>query len=277
MKNLVLKIYDDNNWALIQRHFDIKKKQLNEINKKIQDKEFLKLIEDCNENEVKIIYDKLSNDYISSQEEISRISRSRAFAKIKEYALCNDFKYFGTITCASENSDRYNLVEVQEKIKKFMKNLNEFNRKHKIPYFKYLIVTEKHKDGAFHFHGLFTQEFGVHLELNSNGYQHCTYLMENLGFNSFDKVKDHEAVSYYILKYITKKPIQSNEGYYYFCSKTLNKPCVQQFYSGLDLYYLFSPDKIYNNDYVTKCEFKISDLSNEQKLYLMEYFNKNEI
>lgn len=277
MKNLVLKIYDDNNWALIQRHYDIKKKQINEINKKIQEKEFLKLIEDCNENEVKIIYKQLSNDYISSQQEISRISRSRAFAKIKEYALCNDFKYFGTITCSCENSDRYNLVEVQEKIKKCMKNLNEFNRKHKIPYFQYLIVTEKHKDGAFHFHGLFTQEFGVHLELNQYGYQHCIYLLDNLGFNSFDKVKDHEAVSYYILKYITKKPVQSNEGYYYFCSKSLKKPCVQNFYSGLDLYYLFPPEKVYNNDYVTKCEFKVSDLNNEQKLYLMDYFNKNEI
>lgn len=272
MRNLKLEIYENGNFALIQNHFDSVKKQKDIINKAIQKKEFEILSDILSDKEFNIIEDR-----ITSPEELKRISRSRAFSRIKKLALSNDFTYFGTITISSVNSDRFNLIECQEKIKKYLKYLNDFNYQKKIPKFKYLIITEKHKNGAFHFHGLFTQEFGVHLTINDNGYDHCEYLLENSGFNSFSRIKDKTAVSYYCLKYLTKNPVQSEFGYYYFASNKLNKPEVQEFYSGLDFTYCFPPEKVFSNEYVTKVEFNLKDLNQEQKLYLMEYFNKNEI
>ena len=84
---------------------------------------------------------------ITSDEEIERISLSRTKRNIKELALCNNFQYFATVTIASTSCDRYSLIECQKKFKRKLKTIKKYNNN-----FKYLFITEKHKDGAFHFH-----------------------------------------------------------------------------------------------------------------------------
>lgn len=84
---------------------------------------------------------------ITSDEELERISLSRTKRNIKELALCNNFEYFATVTIASTACDRYNLIECQKKFKRKLKTIKKYNNN-----FKYLFITEKHKDGAFHFH-----------------------------------------------------------------------------------------------------------------------------
>lgn len=78
-----------------------------------------------------------------------RCSRSRSRRKIREYALCNDFEYFVTITINSENCDRFSLTECQDLLRKKLKWFKQKNKE-----FEYLLITESHKNGAFHFHGL---------------------------------------------------------------------------------------------------------------------------
>ena len=97
-----------------------------------------------------------------SEEEIERISLSRTKNRIKEICLCNDFEFFGTITVNSVNSDRFSLTECQEKMKKLCHKLKRKNSD-----FKFIFITEKHKNGAFHFHGMFT---GVDIYKNDFGY-----------------------------------------------------------------------------------------------------------
>lgn len=87
----------------------------------------------------------LSN--ITPDEEIRRISLSRTKRNIKELALCNCFEYFATITINSEVGGRYNLINCQNLLKRKLKTIKKYNKN-----FKYLFITEKHKDGAFHFH-----------------------------------------------------------------------------------------------------------------------------
>lgn len=84
---------------------------------------------------------------ITSDEELERISLSRTKRNIKELALCNNFQYFATVTIASTSCDRYSLIECQKKFKRKLKTIKKYNNN-----FKYLFITEKHKDGAFHFH-----------------------------------------------------------------------------------------------------------------------------
>lgn len=82
-----------------------------------------------------------------NSDEVKRCSLSRTRRNIRELALCNNFEYFCTFTVNSEMADRYSLDEVQSKIRKV---LHKIKRKNKD--FAYLIITERHKDGAFHFH-----------------------------------------------------------------------------------------------------------------------------
>ena len=109
---------------------------------------------------------------ITTDEEIERISLSRTKRNIKELALCNNFQYFATITINSRNCDRYSLIETQKILRKYLKKIKRNNND-----FKYLFITEKHKDGAFHFHGLVAN---IPLYINTYGYFSCTILEKEL-------------------------------------------------------------------------------------------------
>ena len=89
------------------------------------------------------------DNYIPQQnkQEIDRVSLSRTRRSIRELALSNDFEYFATLTISSEYCDRFHLTECQELLRKKLKKLKRKNNE-----FAYLFITEKHKNGAFHFH-----------------------------------------------------------------------------------------------------------------------------
>ena len=134
-------------------------------------------------------------DYNS--DEVSRISLSRTRRNIREIALCNEFEYFVTLTISSELGDRYSLNDCQYKLKKILKKIKRNNKN-----FRYIFITERHRDGAFHFHGLTTGFDDLYI--NDNGY-FCSYIFsKELGYNSFSKIKDYTKCCNYIT---TKIPI----------------------------------------------------------------------
>lgn len=103
--------------------------------------------------------------------EVKRCSLSRTRRNVRELALCNNFEYFCTFTVNSEMCDRYSLDDVQERITKIFKKIKRNNSD-----FAYLIITERHKDGAFHFHGLVKGFPEDDLYINANGY-FCSRLL----------------------------------------------------------------------------------------------------
>lgn len=156
-----------------------------------------------------------SNSKKTSKKEIERISLSRTKKNIKEIALCNDFEYFLTFTINGLNCDRFSLKSCQDKLKSILK---AYKRKNSI--FMYLIITEKHKDGAFHFHGLCK---GINdLYFNKYGYL-SSYFFDKLGFNSFSKIDDYFKCCNYITKYISKDCIRNESRQIYLCSRGLKR------------------------------------------------------
>lgn len=149
----------------------------------------------------------------NNKEEIERCSLSRTKSRIRELALCNNFEYFGTITIDGFFLDRYELTECQNKLKKTLKKIKRNNND-----FRYIIITEKHKDGAYHFHGLFS---GLDLELNEYGYYYSKIFQLELGFNSFSKIRDYNKTCNYITKYITKDCVKNSHNQLFIRSKGL--------------------------------------------------------
>lgn len=191
-------------------------------------------------------------DYNS--EEIKRVSLSRTKRNIRELALCNDFEYFVTLTVDSKNADRYSLDSVQEKLKKLLKKIRRKNNE-----FRYIFITEKHKDGAFHFHGLCT--FFDDLYINENGY-YCSYIFSTeLGFNSFSKIVDYTKCCNYITKYITKECIKNSHNQIYISSRGLKKASREEF-NNID----FIPS--YTNEYCSILDIQLDKLSKEENLKL---------
>ena len=76
-------------------------------------------------------------------------ARRRAAARVHDYAMCNDFKYFVTLTLNKEKIDRYDVKKVVQTMNRWLDNRVRRNG------LKYVLVPELHADGAVHFHGFF--------------------------------------------------------------------------------------------------------------------------
>lgn len=195
-----------------------------------------------------------SDKKTSSNSELSSLSRSKRM--IREYSLCNNFTYFFTCTVNSALCDRFSLSETQKKMRQIMKSI-----KRKRSDFIYLFITEKHKNGAFHFHGLCSD---VDFYTNSNGYLSSPDF-DKLGFNSFSKIRSTTKVSNYITKYITKDCVKNEAGSVYFCSRGLRRADSYEI-APADFTGSFSVIP-FENDFLKIYDFNLHDLSTSDLLF----------
>lgn len=194
----------------------------------------------------------------TDKKEVDRISLSRTRRNIRELALCNDFDYFCTITVNSSKCDRYSLDEVQDNLRKCLRNIRNSSDN-----FRYLIITEKHKDGAFHFHGLMSGLSDLYS--NQYGYLSCSKL-DVLGFNSFSKIGSLEKVANYILKYITKDCVRNSHNQVYICSRGLKKAERSELNININSDIDFS----YSNDFVDILDFDVQKVNRDFLLKIMK-------
>lgn len=198
-------------------------------------------------------YEDIDKKNVTCKSEVERISLSRTRRNIRELALCNNFEYFCTITVSSAKCDRYSLDEVQDNLRKCLRNIRNSSED-----FKYLIITEKHKDGAFHFHGLMSGLSDLYV--NKYGYLSSSKL-DILGFNSFSKIESLDKVSNYILKYITKDCVRNSKNQVYISSRGLKKAERTELNPNIT-----NIDYSYTNDYCSILDFTVNNESNKDFL-----------
>lgn len=196
---------------------------------------------------------KVLDDNINTKDEIERVSLSRTKKNIRELALCNDFEYFATLTVNKNYCDRYDIDICQDSLKKLFK---AYKRKNKN--FAYLFITEKHKDGAFHFHGLVKGMNAEDLYNNQNNYLSNKFF-DCLGFNSFSVIRDYEKTCNYITKYITKDCVRNKTRQIYISSRGLLKAFKTEIQNFDDNSFF-----TFENDYCFVRDFKLSDLNISQ-------------
>lgn len=192
----------------------------------------------------------------TDEEEVKRISLSRTKRRLRELCLCNNFTHFVTFTVASQN-DRFSLDLVQDELKKVNKAI-----KRKYKDYAYVFVTEKHENGAFHFHGLI-KGLSLHngLEYNDNGFLTIPMYSNKVGFDCIKEIDisnfGYEKLCSYIQKYISKDMNKKYNGQLYFCSKGLKRA---------DRYLIKEvPENIdwdFENDFVCIKDFDISTFDN---------------
>lgn len=76
-------------------------------------------------------------------------AKRRARSAVSDLALSNNFRFFVTLTLSSEKVDRYDVGAVTKKLNAWLDN--QVRRRG----LAYVLVAERHKDGAVHFHGFF--------------------------------------------------------------------------------------------------------------------------
>lgn len=191
--------------------------------------------------------------------------------KIFDIARSNEFNYFITLTYNSAKCDRYDFTECSKKVRQFM---NNFGKRHKedCPDFKYLLVHEQHKDGAYHYHGLVYIQNPDLLKYDSvrskqyanshHGQKLYIYNWSNWrnGFSTVSKIDNQEACRKYILKYISKnidEDYQKGQRHFYY-SQNCAKPVVESLMTDNQMLYLY--DEIYDSDRSTGYESTVEKI-----------------
>lgn len=169
------------------------------------------------------------SDFRSEKSEIVSSSRNyeyESFARSKrcviDYGMNNEWDFFVTITFDGNKVDRYNAPVVLRRLRNALKDYRRFYDSD----FAFVLVPEKHADGAIHFHGLFKIGRTDLVERHFDVYKRCVYyrldfFYRRLGRFRMDKIASNATyVSAYITKYMTKE----NERIFqhrYLCSKGL--------------------------------------------------------
>ena len=187
----------------------------------------------------------------------TNIERSlrRTKKAIKDYVHMNDFEWFVTFTFAS---DRHDDVKIRRKLATWLRNQRKRNGR-----FRYLVVAERHKSGAIHFHGLLGDYTGklpyainphTGKKIPDGRGDYVRNLGEyKLGHNKVEKIIDSQSTVRYIEKYITKENLVEFRKNRYWVSKNLARPKIEEnpqpFYKAVDA------DRHYVVDHGTILEF----------------------
>lgn len=150
-------------------------------------------------------------------------SMRRAKAKLRRLALANDFEYFVTLTLDPAKIDRYDSKAVISALGRWADNMV---RRHGL---RYILVPERHKDGALHFHGFMA---GRGLKAEDSGVEWDGRPVYNLpqwtlGFTTAQRLYgDYHAAVGYCCKYIGKQGDRP-AGRWYYSGGALKEPAKE--------------------------------------------------
>ena len=189
----------------------------------------------------------LTNEENDEEKDYLEKSINRTKTKISDYILCNNFTHFITFTFDPKNSkvkteeNRKDLLKMSKLLMTWINSeqINHFRRHGQR--FKYLIVPERHKNNAWHFHAVFEDYKNEIEDFYSSKNKYLTvdeirsknkkpknergFLPRyNLGRSEIAPIKDKTKMSNYIKKYITKDLINEKNKKRYWCSKNLKTP-----------------------------------------------------
>ena len=148
-------------------------------------------------------------------------SMRRARAKLRRLALANGFDFFVTLTLDPAKIDRYDGEAVTRALSRWADNMV---RRHGL---RYILVPERHKDGAYHFHGFMA---GDGLEARDSGVEWDGRPVYNLpqwtlGFTTAQRLYgDYHAAVGYCCKYIGKQDGERPLGRWYYSGGGLREP-----------------------------------------------------
>ena len=201
----------------------------------------------------------------STKEELEKynmINLLRRRTNISDLAYANacikPWDYFVTLTFDDEFVENsYSHEKVTKKLSTWLNNQKKRN-----PNMRYLIVPELHKSGRIQFHGVFSDVKNWSLSpavnpktgecIYKNGSQVFNLDNYKLGFTTVSKVKNIEAVSHYISKYITKELLNLKNKKNVWHSRNLVKPKMTYHLANLDDINNYIKNNNYNIDYTSE-------------------------
>lgn len=155
--------------------------------------------------------------------------------KIEDYARSNDFTHFITLTQDTKIvGDRFDDEIALSNLDRFLKTIRK-QAKRKEVNLKYIVVPERHKNNALHFHMLVHDYPYEFIDSNHVRKKRKIYKCEQWKYGISDVIEiygDGSALGNYIKKYVTKQMMTQNLGRSkkkYWCSKGLLLPKIEYY------------------------------------------------
>lgn len=178
-------------------------------------------------------YEILERDAIQSdgadhgEDARKRASRARAQRRarvsVRDIGQSNDWSYFVTLTLDRRRIDRYDAAEVVKHLNSWLDNRVRRDG------LAYVLVPERHKDGAIHFHGFFNDALPVVDSGHKDGAGHVVYNLPAWGWGFSTAIAlygDKAAAVGYCCKYVTKQQ-EKIGGRWYYSGGQLRRPSVE--------------------------------------------------
>lgn len=153
-------------------------------------------------------------------------AKRRAKSAVRDLALSNRFGWFVTLTLDQSRIDRYDYTQVVQKLNRWMDNRVRRNG------LRYVMVAERHKDGAIHFHALMSWDT-LHV-VDSGHKDKQGRVVYNLpawdyGFTTAVRLDgEYRRVVAYLCKYITKSTDDGKVGgRWYYRGGRLAEPVIE--------------------------------------------------
>lgn len=176
---------------------------------------------EASDHDVKQKRRKREKDAVSSAAAQARAMR-RARAAVRDLALCNDFRYFVTLTLDRAKVDRYDMAAITRKLNCWLDNAVRRRG------LAYVLVPERHQDGAIHFHGFFNDALEVVYSGHTDGQGHEIFNLPawSLGFTTAIRLYgDYASAVGYVCKYIGKQG-EKPGGRWFYSGGKLRKPDI---------------------------------------------------
>lgn len=185
----------------------------------------------------------LKGYFLPSEEEIVfkaseslRCSVSRTRKRIREIAGSMDVSWFATLTISPTSSvDRYSYDSCTKALRDYLSVLRD-----KCPDLQYVAIPELHKDGAVHFHVLFSHHISEFINFAGSFRLSKKSLIKTevyhlsswtYGFTSVIAVKTPARFINYVTKYITKElcAATKHKQRYFYSRANISSPVSQTF------------------------------------------------
>lgn len=182
---------------------------------------------------------------------ISSLRRTKA--TVRDLILANDFDIFATFTFdPNKIRNRFSYTDCWYKFQVWVHNQHKHS-----PDIKYLVIPEKHKNGAYHFHALLANYQGNLSDshhYSSTGNKIYNIKSYRSGFSTACRIDNKDAVANYVMKYITKDFIKQFNQRRFTCSRNLSRP-IKETNVSIDL--SLPHKKIFSGD-----DYEILEFSN---------------
>ena len=174
------------------------------------------------EDAEKFDHPKKSKKRDRSESEPQNVERSlrRAASMVRDIALCNQFRWFVTLTLDKTRIDRYDMAAIMHRVSDWLDNAVRRRG------LCYVLVPERHKDGAVHFHGFFNDALPGIESGHTDSAGHMIYNLPDWTFGftaAIELYGSYESAVGYVCKYV-RKQAEKIGGRWYYSGGKLQKP-----------------------------------------------------